>query len=493
MIERLKSSKKYLFNTFLIIIILFGILLRLKGLLINPSMWHDECALAWNIINKNYYDFFGKLRFLQIAPPAFMIITKFLVQIFNVSNKIETCDFVLRLIPFICGVLSIGVFYYLCKNTFNTKKAVLVALLLFSVNKILIDYSFEFKQYGLDMFLALLFVLFLQKLDLDKMNLKKLVFTSIIISTLIWFSFVSIFIIIAGFINLLLKRKNLKKLIILFLPVSLSILLYLNSYIINTYLNNSQGMLRFWDGNFISLNLSNFLPLFVRNIQYFFYPVKFLIFVPILLIYGIFLFYKEKKYAFINVVLLTFVLLIIASMLHIYPFFERLVIFLIPFFIILMVKPLDKINAPKKVHSLFIIAMFLAICLPQISFAAQTLKSKFLNKGDFSRDMMKYMVKNLKPTDNIFVNNGSIVDFYYYASFYNIKNNLITKLHGDIPDEEYLHLLNTLPKGNYWFYLSYDYSPGQVIDFLKNWANLNAKILHLSGATRSTLIYLTIK
>ena len=148
---------KYLFNFTIISIILIGFFLRLKGLLINPSMWHDECGLAFNILDKNYSDFFGILRFHQTAPPLFMLSTKFIVNLFNTSNSFGTCDLVLRLIPFISGVLSIGIFYLICKEVFKTKTSIALATLLFATNNELINYSFEFKPYCTDMFIILLF------------------------------------------------------------------------------------------------------------------------------------------------------------------------------------------------------------------------------------------------------------------------------------------------------------------------------------------------
>lgn len=497
--------KKYWYNILLAIIVLFGIFLRLKGLLANPSMWHDESALAWNIVNKNYFQLFGPLRFLQMAPPLFLVCTKFLVGLFHASDKIEMCDFIFRLIPFACGALSIGVFYLICRELFTAKKAVIIALFLFCVNKILIDYSFEFKPYSVDVFVSLLLALFFIKLDLgvnlNKINYKKLIFYVIGLALSVWFSFTSVFVLVAGFVNLIIrnfKKENIKKFLVLILPLLVSMLLYLKLFVlnvINVVQGNGHGLAGFWDNNFVAMNLSNFFSLFIQNLSYFFYPAKLLLFIMILLIYGIILFYKNKKYAqginFVNIALLTFVFLVIASMLHIYPFSQRLIIFLIPFFIILIAKCAD--NKEIKLKSFIVAIMILMIFFPQLNFALKNLKSQNFNKGDFSREMMQYLVKNIKPEDIIFVNNGSIADFSYYSGFYKIKNEMIFKTGGENTDKNYFEFLKNLKKGNYWFYLPYDYSYGKDINFLKNWANKNTEILEMNSATQSTLIYLKIK
>lgn len=493
---RISMLKKYWYNFLLGFIILFGIFLRLKGLVVNPSMWHDESALAWNILNKNYLQLFGPLRFLQMAPPLFLVFTKFLVGVFHASEKIGMCDFILKLIPFTCGILSIGIFYLICKELFNTKKAVLIALILFGVNKVLIDYSFEFKPYSVDVFVSLLLVLFFMNLDLSKISCKKLITFAFGISLAIWFSFTSIFVIAAGFLNLLVrnfKKENIKKFLILILPLFISMLLYFRLFVLNVQ-GNGHGLAGFWDNNFVAMNLSNFFSLFVQNLSYFFYPAKLLLFIVILLAYGIILFYKSRESKginFVNIALLIFVFLVVASMFHIYPFSQRLIIFLIPFFIILIVKPAD--NKEIKLKSFIVALMILMISFPQLNFAFKSLKSEHINKGDFSREMMQYMVKNLKPDDIIFVNNGSIADFSYYSGFYKIKNKTVFKTNGENINKNYLALLENLQKGNYWFYLPYDYSYGKDINFLKNWVSENTKILNINSATQSTLIYLEIK
>ena len=489
--------KKYWFNFLIISIMLLGVFLRLKGLLINPSMWHDECGLAFNILNKNYHDFFGVLRFHQTAPPFFMIAAKFMVNLFNVSNSIGTCDLILRLIPFSCSVLSIWVFYLICKDIFKAKLSIAFATFLFATNNELINYSYEFKPYAVDVFLILLLILFFIKLDLERISYKKLTLSAIGLSLAVWFSFVSVFAIGAGFINQIIKRKNFKKLFFLCLPITISGLLYLRFYLLNTYLGHSTVMIDFWKDEFVLSNFSNFLPLLVENLRYFFFPATSILFVLMLVIYGIVVLYKEKEYDATNIILLTFLLLVISSAFHIYPFSKRLILFLIPLFLLLMVKPLDKISFSKKTKSLtksFIISItFLCILIPQLLFAIDKINFKSINKGEFPKEMMAFMVQNIKPTDTIFINNASNWEFLYYSSFYNIKNKLINEKLSNTPDDKYLALLNSLEKGNYWFFLPYDYSHLEIINFVKNWAKQNTKIIYINEATQSTLIYLEIK
>lgn len=485
--------KKYGYSFLVCSIILLGIFLRLKGLLDNPSLWHDECALAWNIKFKNYVEYFGQLRFFQITPPFFLVVTKYLVNILNVSNNIKYLDLLLRIIPNICGILSIFVFFIASKYIFNTKKSIILALVLFSVNPILIDYSYEFKPYMLDVFFTILLMLFFMKINIEKTNYKTIILEGLGLSLVIWFSLASVFMTAAGFIILGFKNKALKKIILLLSPVLISILLYLKFYVLNIYKSTGVDMVTAWNNDFITANFSNFIPLLINNLNYFF-PAGLNVFLIIAcILYGIILFIKEKKYIFLCLSLLTFIFLIMSSVLHLYPFSQRLIIFIIPIIIFLMVKPLDDINKYNVMKSLFIVIIFLLAFIPQLK-AVPGRVNNINNKGEFPREMMEIISKNIKPNDIIFVTKSSRAEYCYYSSFYNFKNNVIYDNSPTPPDDKLLKSLKALRRGSYWFYLPYDYSPQRATNkIIENWTEKNTKIIYKTKATQSLLLYVNKK
>lgn len=479
--------KKYGYGFLVCSIILLGIFLRLKGLLDNPSLWHDECSLAWNIKFKNYAELFGELRFLQVAPPFFLISTKLLTNIFGFS------EIVFRLISFISGGLSIVVFYFLSRELLTKKKSIILALILFVINTNLISYSYEFKQYSTDMLCVLLILLFYLKLEFSKIEYKKLLLFALLISLSIWFSFVSIFVITAVFINLLFKWQNFKSRVILLIPFLVSFLLYLKLYIFNTYQSTGQGMIDFWNDQFILPNFSNLLYLLIENIKYFFSPVKYLLFVFILFVWGIWIYLNEKKYYFLRIILLTFIFLVCASVFHIYPFSKRLILFLIPIIILFMTKPFDITAASNKIKSFLILMMMFFILLPQMQFATENIARK-TNTGEYPREMMEIISKNIKPNDIIFVTKSSRAEYCYYSSFYNFKNNVIYDNSPTPPDDKLLKSLKALRRGGYWFYLPYDYSPQRATNkIIENWTEKNTKIIYKTKATQSLLLYVNKK
>lgn len=479
--------KKYGYGILLGLIFLLGVLLRLKGLLSNPSLWHDECALAWNIKYRSYGDFFGILRFMQMAPPFFMILTKLTTKIFGIS------DITLRILPFLAGCLSIIAFYFLAQKTLKNKPVVLLAVFLFVINKRMINYSFEFKPYSFDVLFAIICLLFFMNLDWEKLNAKKAALYGILLSVVTWFSFTSVFVIAGGILNLFFKglknKKSLFTLYPLLFTLLISGLIYLKVYLLNNYMGTH--MVNYWQDSFLSANPVMFLVLLINNIRYFFHPMPYVLFALILFVWGINIFYKEKS-EFLKISVISFVLLVVASLLHIYPFSTRLILFLLPMFLLFMVKPFDLALCAKKTKLFGVLLLMVFVFYPRVMEMNQFIHTKNISRGEYPREMMDYMVKKLKPEDTIIVNSDSDTEFEYYSSLYNIKNEIFKEKFTGKSDAEYLKLLNSFPKGYYWFYLPYDYSHTPVIPIIISWAETK-KILYRYQKDISVLMYVYIK
>jgi predicted membrane-bound mannosyltransferase len=111
----IKNSGFYQSTSFVLIIICWGILLRLTDFLFNRSLWLDELMLALNIINKDFYQLLGPLDHHQGAPAGFLMVEKLALQLFGNS------EYALRLFPLISGIISLVLFYSLAKRTITPK------------------------------------------------------------------------------------------------------------------------------------------------------------------------------------------------------------------------------------------------------------------------------------------------------------------------------------------------------------------------------------
>lgn len=468
---------------------ILGFALRLKGLISNPSMWHDECALAWNVINNSYGELFGKLRFLQVAPPMFMVVSKILVTIFHVKNHIFACDFVLRLTPFFFGTLSIGAFYLVCKSLFKSRWTTLIGVLLFCLNPVLINYCFEFKPYILDVFCVLSALWIFLNTDFQTNTTKKVLIYGCLLAILPWFSFMSTMVIFAGFMALSFKREKPKNFFLMFTPIFLSAFLYLKLYVLNAYEQSSTGMIGFWQNEFVKHDLSNITQLNMDNLHYFFsnLPMFSCTLLSLLMLVGIILMFKDRNWRFILISVLTQASLIIASILHVYPYSRRLIIFLIPFILIFAVKIFDIKN---KVLAGILLSL---IVIPHSLFAVNFTKISNFNKGDFAREMMIKMEKEIRSDETIVINESSNAEFCYYDLFFSMKQNKVFLKPKNKSEFAINTELNKLTKGKYWLYMPYDYSPKQQeIKTMIKWAENHSNIIFKTQATQSTLIKLTL-
>lgn len=466
MLEKAKKHIKNLnfYNFCMCLIIFLGIFLRLKGYLYNSSFWHDECALAWNIKFKSYPQLFSVLNFLQVSPPLFLVVTKFFTGIWGYSEK------VFRFIPLIFGCFSLIAFYFLSKKVLSSKISVLVSVFLFAINQSLIGYCFEFKSYGLDVFFVVICLLFFINLAVEDLNKKEAILYGAILSIIPWFSFTSVFILASGFLNLFFNKikSSVDRKIFLMLPLVISVGIYLKVSLFSNYTGTS--MVSGWQGYFITLNIKHFLWLFKNNMEYLFWPCSYILFLSFFLICGMVLFYREKSY-FFKLFLMWLAAFFLFSFFRFYPFAERLILFMVPMLLPIMVKPLDLISKERKIVSGIIITLFFVTFYPQVKYLGDLLVSDVFDKQEYPREMMNFMVRKIRPTDIIFVNNPSEPEYEYYSSFHDIKNKVIQEriLQG-LSEKSYLEELNTLKDGYYWFFLPDDYVTKSVIPIVEKWA-----------------------
>ncbi len=125
------------------VLIVLGVVLRLRQYLTGRSLWIDEAMLALNVVNRDFFGLFKPLDLDQGSPIGFLLVEKIANSFFGRS------EYALRLVPLIVGIASIWLFYLLLKRT-TSGPGLLIALALFVFNPRLIYYSSEVKQYIVD-------------------------------------------------------------------------------------------------------------------------------------------------------------------------------------------------------------------------------------------------------------------------------------------------------------------------------------------------------
>ncbi len=449
----LSISKNTLYKILILIICLFGFILRLKTYLIARPLWHDESSLACSIVNRGLFDYFSPLEFIQMAPPFFMmgveLITKFLGE----------AELALRLLPFLCGVASIFLFYELSTKIFKKPFSILLANFLFAINYNLIYYTQEFKQYSAEVLVILISALIFSKLDLKNLSIKNVLICSFLSVMLIFFSYTSFFV-IAGFIasNIFpIKKESIKKALIYIVPIALSGFLY---YLLmlspaKDLVINSCGF--YWEEGFVKLNIKSISRVLDLVFSYTFLPNTYsplVIFAPLA---GIYLLIKENT-QLNKIILATAGMAVIVSALHLYPIKDRLSLYLVPLIIIFTVKSLDFDFKKRKIIAVII---FISLASNFYHYDLKYLKD-FFGKNIFqefdAKTSLQFIAKHYKPTE-IFVYNGiSDSDYEYYKNYFNFEPTKTIKLDPERkPESDYIKKLEKLERNKtYWFYYPHD-------------------------------------
>ena len=245
-------------------LLLLGVLLRLRQYLTGRSLWADEAMLALNIVNRNFGGMFQPLDYDQGAPIGFLLVEK----IFN--SILGKNEFALRLFPLLVGLLSLWLFYLLLKRITNGA-GLFTALALFAFNPRLVYYSSEVKQYILDVAVTIALLLIAAPVFNPSPRKKDFAWLALAGLLALWFSHPALFV-LAGIglalVIVYLKRRDVASLrfvigmgILWVLDIGLLYLLILKDLSQNAY------MREYWQGAFLPMPPWSDPGWFVRSHQ----------------------------------------------------------------------------------------------------------------------------------------------------------------------------------------------------------------------------------
>ena len=445
---RIKNYDIYFFST--IIVIILGIIIRTKLLILNPSHWYDSYALALNLEN-SYSNLFKPLYYSQVAPPFFLVINKFIYNIFYTGGSIEFKDFIIRLFPYFCSILSLPIFALCVQKIFKSSIITLVATFLLSFNTWAINYAIEFKQYSCELMFSCILLYLFYSIDLKNDSYKKISIYSLLLVISPWFAHTSWLIIFTGILYLLIsyiktKEISIKKFLIILLPTLINLLIFYTKFYIpiNTQLYSTMN--NYWGKILVSFfNFNNFLNLFperVNDLIPIIFNINFWFF---WFINTLFLFFSENKKN-IYFILTPIILTILASFMKLYPFQNRLILFLLPFFIILAVQFILMI--PKKNKKLFGFITLIIISFFCVNFYKKPIENYIIHKS-ISRDLF-YLLKEKNPTLKNIVSDNVIFPYLSNGKFSNKDCCFIpfeySKIH---------KIINTTSNSKYWLFIPF--------------------------------------
>jgi hypothetical protein len=164
-----------------------GACLRIRIYAANSSLFLDECALAVNLQHRHFSALSHTLDYNQAAPLGLLYLLKAL------TGSLGFSEWTLRLLPLICGLGTIVTFYILTRQIL-TGWALVAANLLMCVNHGAIEYSAQVKQYSLELMVTVLMLLLSAPLFDPNSRSKVLWINALVLGLLPWFSFSSVFV-----------------------------------------------------------------------------------------------------------------------------------------------------------------------------------------------------------------------------------------------------------------------------------------------------------
>lgn len=411
-------------RTAVALLILVGIVLRLRQYLTGRSLWVDEAMLALNIVNRSFGEMLQPLEYDQGAPIGFLLVEKFFSSILGKN------ELVLRLFPFLVGLSSLWLFYLLLKRITNGA-ALLTALALFVFNPRLVYYSSEVKQYILDVAVTIALLLIAAPVFTRCPRRKDFIWLTLAGLIALWFSHPALFVLGGIGLALLiiyLQQRDFSSVrsvigmgILWVLNISVLYLLILQDLRQNAY------MREYWQGAFLPMRPWNDPSWFIRNLNenigiQFGIPYAVLFVFALMLMGWIVLFLHNREYAITLACILLVTLT--ASALQLYPVFERMILFLVPVGLILLGKTLEALYGrlqqyqfPGALATTIVIGFLLYG--PLVTSVQSFMAPKYF---EHIRPTMDYLRNSWKDGDAMYVSHGALPAFRFYAPFYRLQD-----------------------------------------------------------------------
>ncbi|NEO72753.1 glycosyltransferase family 39 protein [Moorena sp. SIO3H5] len=337
--ETTPQARKYLLNHLLtyisILFCLFGLLIRLIQYLNNRSLWGDEAALALNIVNRSYGELLAPLDYNQAAPTGFLWLEKLFSKLFGDS------EYALRLFPFVSSIVSIWAFYRLA-NRYASPMAGTIAIAFFACLRYTVYYATELKQYSSDVMVTLLLCLLLIPIGQQVLRQRQIIKISVLGAMAIWVSYPAVFV-LAGIelAYLLISPVNRFKTILVnrfgIYATWLGSFGLLYGLTISGTMGND-NLISSWNDRFPD-SLFDLVWLLDALGRFFYRPLGFFGFTDgiaiVAFILGCVVLYHRNR-VILLVLTAPFLITLVASYLHKYPFRERLVLFLAPLAILII-------------------------------------------------------------------------------------------------------------------------------------------------------------
>lgn len=430
-------------------ILLVGVGLHTVAFASERSLWIDEAMVALNIVERSPARLFEPLDRNQGAPVGFLLATKASVELFGPTEH------ALRLPAYLASLVGLGAFAIAAYRLLPHPSGHL-ALALFSVSPHVVAYAAECKQYSFDAAFAAV----LLALAAGRWNLRRGIVFAIAGALSVWCSHPALFVLaglgIALFSNAILRRDR-SSIFGLMLLGGVWLLSFAAVYLVNLrHLGHNDYLIHYWAGHFAP---------WPNPIWYVDHALAFVIepagmagesraaqaALGIVAILGM---ATIGRRSFANVslaFLVTIVLTLFASGVHLYPFAGRLLLFLVPMACLIWASGAvwltARLGRPGHLFAWLIVIWPLSQSVEAIRHPA---------RAEEIRPMLNHVKANWRESDRVYVYGGSGdagagPAFDFYSPRYDFPADRVMRggIHRDDPTQ-YRVEISKLPSGRTW-------------------------------------------
>jgi hypothetical protein len=356
------------------LIVGLGLFFRVAQYLADRVPWMDEASLAGNLEMGSPLELLGPLRSTQLAPPGFLFVE------WAARRGLGSSYYILRLFPLIGGIASLFLFHQIARRCLRPTAST-VALALFATSDHLIYFASELKQYSTDVTAALVCTL-AGFMSLERpMTIRRSLALATAGAISVWFSHPSAFVLAGVGTTLIvstLRRKQLRQ-ATAFALVSLAwVVSFAYVYAISRFQLGDQGSMNaFWGFAFPPMP-PGFLreaAWWPRRLAYLFVnplgfntPFGWTIGVVPALVYCLvgFVSFSGRGREQAGMLALPIACTIVATMLHLYPFHGRLVLFLVPSLLIFIAEGACRLGEWSGRKTVWIIILASILLFPTL-------------------------------------------------------------------------------------------------------------------------------
>ena len=398
-------------------IVTIGVLLRIRQFLCGRSLWNDEAELALNILHRTFGGLLRPLDYHQGAPIGFLLMEKL------ATVPLGKSELALRAIPFVAGIAALFLFYDVAKQ-YLIPGAVPLALSLFALSKSVVYYSSEAKQYSTDVLCTLILLGAVFRLSRPTLSQRELLGIGALGVLMIWVSHPASFMLSGAAVSLLvvnLARRRQQEFSRMFWVFAAWAVSFGICYVVSLRsLSHDNSLLGYWEGNlaphrsslFVSWVSNSFFAAFENPA-----PLNSILGAAFFVAGCAQLLRRDKlRLSFLIAPLLA---LLLASLLHRYPLYGRLLSFLCPILLLVVSEgAIWAFNVARRLSPALGIVLIVLLLAKPAYLAVNALVHPI--RPEDIKIAIRYIQSHQQPGERWYAYYGAKYQLSYYAEVDNL-------------------------------------------------------------------------